>query len=608
MALWQGVNQGLRTGLAIVDNIDQKQRQDRLDAERTDERTYQRGRQEKADAASARAAQRAEGLDSIRLAEDNDKQIQTATLAAMQAGGHSIESRAKVDSLRAEGDKLRSGGRAKVLGYEERAAEARQTLDAIDKGADIASMPADKVADAFRYTFGHPTSSYLDTNGPSEIGRAYTDVTVGMESGDMATILRGANKLLGPEIKYGVGTKNDKGDTIIDKNAAGLYPSARDGKKGVMDLVVTAQKADGTTYDYPAWMTKGRGPAKGGDEHEFDIEPALNRINAYGDLLGVIHDPVKGPVIQQKFMESQKAGGDEMWNALRAEYIAAQGNPKDFDALKGKQTHETKNRGGYDEDITYDESGNEIGRKRVDRTATPKDRDPAGDALKYAQADYYRQGGRGGRGAGGGSSTGFLLVDKDGNEKEWARGMPIPDGSEVIKVPSKLIGGSDQRTPKEILEELQKDYRAKITAGGPLGNTGPAPTMKDAMKIHASEKELFTEVDIPDDALAKLRGQPGAKPAALEKAAAPAPAPQRPAAPQSKPGLAAVQRPRPMVPDAGGQNTRGFGKGPQLQALQQQLTATAQAMNAPGVDPQMRAVLQKQQQAVIQQINQLQGY
>lgn len=604
MAVWQGVNQGLRSGLAIADSIQQRKRQDQIDAERADERTYQRGRQEKADAASARAAQRAEGLDSMRLAEDNDKQIQTATLAAMQGGGHSIESRAKVDSLRAEGDKLRSSGRAKVLGYEERAAEARQTLDAIDKGADIASMPADKVADAFRYTFGHPTSAYLDTNGPSEIGKAYTEFSQGMESGDMNLMLAGAGTLLRPEIEHGVGTKNAKGETIVGKRPAGVYPSARDPKKGVMDLVVTAQKADGTTYDYPAWMTKGRGPAKGGDEHEFDIEPVLNRINAYGDLLGVIHDPVKGPLIQQKFVESQKAGGDEMWKALRAEYIGAGGEAKDFDALKGKRTHETKNRGGYDEDITYDESGNEISRQRVNRTAMPKDSDPAGDDLKRAQAEYYRSG-RGGRGGagGGGSSTGFLLVDKDGNEAEWTRGMPIPAGSEVIRVPGKPIGDSNQRTPKEILADLQKEHLAKIDAGGALGNAGPAPTLKDAMKIHASEKELFTEVDIPDDALAKLRGKPGAAPA---KAAAPAPAPQRQAPPQSKPGLASVT-PR-QVPDAGGQNTRGFGKGPQLQQLQQQLTATSQAMNAPGIDPQMRAVLQKQQQAVIQQINQLQGY
>lgn len=544
MALWQGVNQGLQTGLGIADRIQQRQRQDQLDAERADDRTYQRGRQEKADAASARAAQRAEGLDSLKLAEDTDSEARRIILGAAAGDGLSADQNDRLGQLRGTSASLRSSGRSKVLGYEERAAEARQTLDAIDKGADIASMPADKVADAFRYTFGHPTSSYLDSNGPSEIGKAYTEFSQGMESGDMNLMLAGAGVLLRPEIEHGVGTKNAKGETIVGKRPAGVYPSARDPKKGVMDLVVTAQKADGSTYDYPAWMTKGRGPAKGGDEHEFDIEPVLNRISAYGDLLGVIHDPVKGPMIQQKFVESQQAGGDEQWKALRAQYIAAGGEAKDFDALKGKRTRDQINLNDRVIDREFDENGRQVGQQEYKQGIKPKEADPAGDALKYAQADYYRQGGRGGRGgAGGGKSAREYLFNRSTGEERTYDGIEeIPPGFQVIRAGTKAQEYGDQRTPKEILEELQKDYRAKITAGGPLGNSGPAPTMKGAMKIHKAEQELFTEVDVPDDALAKLRGAP------VKAAPAAAPAPRQPPPAQSKPGLAAVAKPPPPPP------------------------------------------------------------
>lgn len=395
MALFQGINQGIRTGLAVVDSVQSRQRQDRLDAERSEDRTYQRGLQAAQAARLEKQDKRQGAMDGLAIAESMNKQAAGLASAGYLNGSLSPESESRLQSLTSQADSITKQSHAD-LGYGQKIEEANATFKEIDAGADIAAMPARKVADAFRYIGGHPTSNYLDNNGVSEIGKAYADFSAGMESGDMSLMVNGANTLLAPEIKYGVGTQNDKGDTIIDKRAAAVYPSARDPKKGVMDMTITARRKDGTTYEYPAWMTKGRGSAKpeGGDEHEFDIEPVLNRINAYGELLGVIHDPVKGPLLQKKFMESQQAGDDDVFKEARARYaqmaVARGADPKNF--APGKQTHETKNRGGYDEDITYDEFGKETGRKRVERTPVPKERDPLTEELTRARIKNLEQG------------------------------------------------------------------------------------------------------------------------------------------------------------------------------------------------------------------------
>lgn len=491
MALWQGVNQGLQTGLGIADRIQQKQRQDQLDAERADDRTYQRGRQEKADAASARAAQRAEGLDGLKLAEQTDKEAQQLALAGAAAGGLSNEQRTQLDGLKATSSSMRGNAR-KLLGYEERAQQAKATIDEIDRGTPLANIPGDRLGDAISYTFGHPASSFLDRdNTPSEIGKAYAEFAQGMESGDMNALLTGANTMLRPEIEQGVGTKNAKGETIVGKRAIGVYPSARDPKKGVMDLAVTAQREDGTTYEYPAWMTKDRGPAKGGDEHEFDIEPVLNRINAYGELLGKLNDPQNAPIVQQKVAEWEKVGGAERWKALRAEYIAAGGEAKDFDALKGKQTHETKNRGGYDEDITYDENGNEVSRKRVERTPTPKERDPLDDQLKRAQINRYNglAGAAGGRGGGGGIGSGALTKDIAEIERQVKEGTITEiEGDDLIRdALSNRAAGNKQSVTADTLakeaNEILKDMRTE--------NPMSRPTFEDALAEAKRRRDLI---------------------------------------------------------------------------------------------------------------------
>lgn len=587
-APWQGVNQGIRAGLAIAGQVNDQKRQQKLDAERSEDRQYLRGRQEDAD-------KRARGQDALTLAGESERQAQRALMSAAGSGGLSNEGRAEVDRLKADADALRGKGR-QLLGYEQKAQEARATLDAIDAGTPIDQIPADQLGDAFSYTFGHPIGDFIDRGGkPSPVSMAIGSIYNGIERDDPTEVAAGVNFAMRPEIEQGVGQKLPNGDTIIEKFVSSIET---DGRRGRAGLVVRARRPNGEEYDYDAPMTKGR--KIGGEVLDFDINDVMaKRIQPYEQLLQFVNDPARSPVLAQKAQEWQKSGAAQRWRALRSEYIASGGDAKDFDAMQPKRETKEYDRGRKVRRDTVDERGNIIGTEYEDKA-----RDPLDEKYKRAQISNLER-----RAAGGGkSSTGYFLVDAEGNETEWSQGDEIPPGGQVIKAGSKAqdLGPKDQRAKAEkVLQELRKDHRAAIQAAGGLRDVGPAPTMKDALKLVKDEDELFTEIDVPDDAMARLKGK---APAAAPQ---PAPAPAAAQPPVPKPGLQAVQPPQ-MLPDTGGHNTRDFNAGTQkrdqVAALQQQLVGVSQGLQAAGPNSAYTATLRQKQQQIIQQINQIQGY
>jgi len=490
MAMWQGINQGVRTGLAFVSDLENRQQRDRLaadaKAERAEERTYQRGRQKVAD-------DRLQAQTDLAVAADADKEVQTLAFGGLQGAG---VDQTRLSAAQDRASKAR-GNAHRLLGYEDVQRESAAVLQKLDQGTGIEQLTAPELG-LLSYQLKRPITDFIDQPGrPAPASLAFSVFADGAERGDMDAILAGANELLRPEIEDGIGGKNAKGDVIVDKF---LNSVQLNGKSATGHLTVRARsKSDGAEYDYEAPITEGRVP--GGKPLSISLDAVMDRLNKTGQLLEAINaDPQKAAAIAGTAAQWEKTGGREQFQQLYRAYIAAGGDPK---ALKSKVSTRTVNRGGYDEDITTDESGQEVERRRVERTPTPKDADPAGDALKRAQADYYRQRGglAGAAGRGGGATGGLFVANMQTGEVIPYDGGEIPEGfSPPFKAGTKAqqLGPEQRRQQAEaILLELQKDYRAKIEAAGAIGTAGPAPTIKDAIAELETRERAFAPPSPP---------------------------------------------------------------------------------------------------------------
>lgn len=462
MANWQGINQGLRTGLAVVDSMAQRDLANQARAERADERAYQRGRDAKNDA-------RVQAQTDLAMAGEFDKQTQRLAAAGLQ--GLPVDQQ-QLDATAARGQKARQSA-YKALGYEDMQTQASEVLKKLDAGTGIDQLTVPELG-ALSYPLKRPITDYIDRpDRPAPVSLAFSAFADAAEKGDMESMVAAGNELLRPEIEDGIGGKNAKGDVIVDKFLNSL---SINGKTATGNLTVRARKEDGTEYDYEAPITEGRVP--GGKPKAIDLDVVMDRLSKTGELLEAINsDPQRAQAIAGSAAEWERAGGREQFSKLYQAYIAAGGDPK---ALRSKVETKTVNRGGYDEDITTDESGREISRRRVERSAAPEA--PGTAALRKAQAEYYR-----GRGAGLGAAGagGLYIANNETGEVLPYDGGEIPAGfSPPFKAGTKAqeIGPTQRRAQAEkILEEMGKDYRAKVQASGALGTAGPAPTIADAI-------------------------------------------------------------------------------------------------------------------------------
>lgn len=495
MALWQGINQGLRTGLAFADSMaDREQRQKLADdakAERTEERTYQRGRQEKAD-----AAQRAQ-VD-LTVAQQADADTVRMTAAGLQGAG---VDEARLSAAQSRAKQARTNA-YKGLGYgdyEEVQKQSAAVLQKLDQGTGIEKLTAPELG-MLSYQLKRPITDYIDTpDRPAPASLAFSVFADGAERGDMDAILAGANELLRPEIEDGIGGKNAKGDVIVDKF---LNSVKVDGGSAIGNLTVRARKGDGTEYDYEAPITEGRVP--GGKPLAISLDSVMDRLNKTGQLLETLNaDPQKAAIVAGTAAEWERAGGKEQFQKLYQAYIAAGGDPK---SLRGKRARDqiTLNDRVIDREI--DESGRVVSEREYRQGTKPKEADPAGDELKRAQADYYRQrgglAGAGGRGGSGSAAGGLFIADVQTGEVLPYDGGEIPEGfSPPFKAGTKAqqLGPAQRRQQAEaILLEMQKDYRAKLPgSAGLLGGVGPAPTIKDAIAELETRERAFAPPSPP---------------------------------------------------------------------------------------------------------------
>jgi hypothetical protein len=175
---------------------------------------------------------------------------------------------------------------------------------------------------------------------PSRVAQAGTDVITGMETGNEQMLLAGANVLLEPELKIGIGGSSPHGGKVVGKEIIKMIPDPRDPKKFMPVVRVYVKKdgkqagpnmENGATGYYDAPITENRTSDPSDTVKSIDIQEAMDYVGRMQTLSTMLDEPSVRAKIERARAESKnkpdlfleafyavrdKAGKDVDWKTL----------------------------------------------------------------------------------------------------------------------------------------------------------------------------------------------------------------------------------------------------------------------------------------------------
>jgi hypothetical protein len=183
-------------------------------------------------------------------------------------------------------------------------------------------------------------------------------VTRGLESGDEESLIEGANIILEPELRVGVGSDGPDGTKIVGKKIVKMIPTP-DGQGAIPVIEVTVRAPDGRTGTYLAPPTEGRGMDPKSRVTSIDPAKAMDRIGRLLTLDKILSHP--------GLRERVEAGAKEIEPETNDFFTGA----ALIKAPTGKFTTSDTNLGGTVRQTTRNESGIVVGERDLPKTATP---------------------------------------------------------------------------------------------------------------------------------------------------------------------------------------------------------------------------------------------
>lgn len=394
--------QGLETGFGMAlrgqqledqqkerDRLAQQQEADRATA--ADERSYQRGRQAKADARLARADTRQQALDELTLLdkEKADLAAEGQALWAQHGGFDKVP------------EPVRAGYAQRVAELNNRRAAARdafyrpsvekQKKEVAEKWARVQSgqMSIDDMSDddlhkALTIQTGRPLTDFMrpKDGGASPIEQAGLDLEAGMQAGNMDLVLKAANVLFKPELSAGVGTEGRDGNEIVGKRIVKIVPHPQDPGQFVPLVEVTVKRHDGAMGKYLAPVTEDRSVYATNESampKSISIKDALDRVGQLQTVAAAVNSPdIRKRLDRAEAGPGAKESGDFL-NALGSIGVTPP---------KKQITRERVDLGDRVEERTVDASGNVVDTKVLRKGAAPKAAEPdqVGAANRHFEA------------------------------------------------------------------------------------------------------------------------------------------------------------------------------------------------------------------------------
>lgn len=201
---------------------------------------------------------------------------------------------------------------------------------------DLKDVPAADLYDAVHVLTKRDPSDLIGTDGqPSRVSAAVADIHEGLEFNNEGAVLRGANVLLEPELKVGVGEPSPHGGTIVGKQIVKLIPHPDDPSKVLPVLKVYVRRGQKTTGDvarsehvaeegappgatgyYIAPLTEHRSSDPDDPPKAVDLNKAMD----YAAQMQVLSTALAHPDIAGKLAEGKKAAGSGDSDFLQAFY------------------------------------------------------------------------------------------------------------------------------------------------------------------------------------------------------------------------------------------------------------------------------------------------
>lgn len=391
---------------------------------------------------------------------------------------------------------------------EQRAKDIAMKLQA--GSVDLKDVPAADLYDAVHVLTKRDPSDLIGTDGqPSRVSAAVADIHEGLEFNNEGAVLRGANVLLEPELKVGVGEPSPHGGTIVGKQIVKLIPHPDDPSKVLLVLKVYVRRGQKTAGDvarsehvaeegappgatgyYIAPLTEHRSSDPDDPPKAVDLNKAMD----YAAQMQTLSTALGHPEIAGKLAEAKKTRGSADSDFLQAFYavrgkmpakapveykaVPRGGRLAGFDTTTGKPTGDVIEGAPIEAKPT----GLAANIQAVQAYAEENGVSEAEAAAQLQQQGLLRapKGAKGGKGAGaGGGSGGGLSAKGEGlSGEEFLATLP-PDEARIVK-------GLAEGTIKPESISIKGDRREKMLAkvsqympdGGGSGKPLPEPVRK----------------------------------------------------------------------------------------------------------------------------------
>ena len=493
-----GIASGLQAGFnmmqSVQDRKDKKAQQDREYGLQLQDREERRAQQAKLDARQAAADERNAADYAVKAADEEKKSTVSrfsdiaTKYGTFEAAPQEVRDAATEAARKADDLINQSRTKRNELAFGKQRQDLSNVISNLQTGrVKLEDVPPDQLYQAVaNATRRDPTDFMPGPDGaPAPVAKAVGDITTGMETNNKGMMLQGANVLLAPELRRGVGTESAHGGKILAKEIVDFVPHPNDPNRTTPVIKVYVDEGKnvagprgphGATSWYLAPLTEDRSSRPDATVGFIDMKAAMDRVGQMGMLTEVMSQPQ----FLARMEEGQRLAGSRTKELIDRYFMEGQ------NAAPKKQYTSTvpamPANSGKTMIRTTDAQGREVKREVIDN---PKHVERTGALEKrLALIDRMREDGdlsdveaneaelaafnirpRAGRGGGGG-------VGKDGKPTEAAvkgaiadvtKALAADEGLRFSGVTKSWVNADGSPAKPEALARLDKKAEAAAT-------------------------------------------------------------------------------------------------------------------------------------------------
>jgi hypothetical protein len=370
----RGMQAGLQMAQSIQDRNDRKEQSDREFGLRQTEQETRLARQAAAD-------ERADADYGAKVAGDlRQSAVGTMTRIASQYGSFEaappeVQDRARVAADEAETAVNTARDKRTKIAFGTERRELGEVISNLQTGrVQLDEIPPAQLFKAVASVTGRDPADFMSgpDGSPSPISKAVGDITTGLETKNDDMVVKGANVLLAPELRRGVGGPSAHGGKIVYKEIDRLVPHPDNPQLVTPVLRVYVDqggdfkgprgKHQETSY-YLAPLTQGRSSDPNDPVKFIDMGAAMDRVGRMGTLTQLMAQPQ----VRER-MEAGRTEASAAAKALLDDYYAegVAGLPKKTTTAENVRLGDKTLR------ITKDAQGKEVGREELPHATTAK--------------------------------------------------------------------------------------------------------------------------------------------------------------------------------------------------------------------------------------------